>query len=115
MNLLLYVYKRNFDTQKAERFLKERKIPFQVMDLKKHRLGMRELELFARKVGARGLMDLQNKTVKSHPAAHTPDEQAILAYLAESPQLLRSPILRDGQRVMVGFDPQELSLWLEQS
>ena len=31
MNIQLYLYKRSFDTQKAERFFKERRIVFQVL------------------------------------------------------------------------------------
>ena len=48
MSVQIYVYKRNFDVQKAERFFKERRIACQTVDLKKHRLGRREIELFAR-------------------------------------------------------------------
>ncbi len=114
MNLQLYVFKRNFDTQKAERYLKERRIPYQVVDLRKHRLGLRELELFARKGGAKALLNLDDIAVTSHPVAYTNDQQSILEYLAESPQFLRSPIIRDGQRVMVGFDADELGRWVAQ-
>lgn len=114
MNLQLYVFKRNFDTQKAERYLKERGVPFQVVDLRKHRLGLRELELFATKGGARSLVNLEDKAVKSHPIAYTNDSQTILAYLLEKPQFMRCPILRDGRRVMIGFDPEELGRWLAQ-
>ena len=114
MNLQIYVFKRNFDTQKAERFLKERRIAFQVMDLRKHRLGTRELELFARKVGARGLVNLEDTAVKSHPIAYTTDEQTILEYLIEKPQFMRCPIIRSGQKVMVGFDQEELGRWVAQ-
>ena len=114
MNLQLYVFKRNFDTQKAERFLKERRVPFQVVDLHKHRLGLRELELFAREGGARSIVDLEDKAVKSHPIAYTNDSQTILDYLLEKPQFLRCPIIRDGRRVMVGFNADELSRWLAQ-
>ena len=35
----LYISKKNFDAQKAERFFKERRVQVQVMDLKKHKLG----------------------------------------------------------------------------
>ena len=34
MNIQMYVSKKNFDVQKAERFFKERRITVQVMDLK---------------------------------------------------------------------------------
>ena len=47
MNVQIYASKKNPDVLKAERFFKERRIPYQLVDLKKHRLGRRELELFA--------------------------------------------------------------------
>ena len=45
MNIQIYSGKRNFETQKAERYFKERRISFQSVDLKKHRLGEREIRL----------------------------------------------------------------------
>ena len=39
MNIQIYCGKKNFDVQKAERWFKERRIPFQTLDLKKHKLG----------------------------------------------------------------------------
>lgn len=112
MSIQLYVYKRNFEVQKAERFLKERRVPFQTVDLKKHRLGRRELELFSRASGAMALVNTEDEAVKSHPIAYSPDAGRVLDYLAERPEFLRTPILRDGQKVMIGFQQEELSRWL---
>lgn len=100
----IYWHKRNFDTQKAERWFKERRIPYQSMDLKKHRLGEKEVALFARTLTARGLLDLEDIKVKSHPAAYTNQPDNILGYILEDPRLLRSPIIRNGSKVMAGFD-----------
>ena len=51
MSLQLYSLKKNFAVQKAERFFKERRAQMQAVDLKKHKLGLRELQLFARAAG----------------------------------------------------------------
>ena len=104
MSIQLYVYKRNFDVQKAERYFKERKISYQTVDLKKHRLGRRELELFARGRGVKGIINLADETVRSHPIAYAPNEHMMLDYLMENPQFLISPVIRSGQKVVVGFD-----------
>ena len=112
MNIQMEVYKRNFDVQKAERYFKERRISYQAVDLKKHRLGRRELELFARGRGVRALINTEDEAVKSHPIAYTTDQGRMLDYLADMPQFLISPIIRDGQRVMVGFDQAEMDRWL---
>ena len=104
MSIQLYVYKRNFDVQKAERYFKERNIPYQAVDLKKHRLGRRELELFARGRGVKGIINMEDEAVRSHPIAYAPNEQIMLDYLMENPQFLISPIIRNGQKVVVGFE-----------
>ena len=70
----LDVYKRqssrNPDVLKAERFFKERRIPYQLMDLKKHRLGKKELEVFAAAAGAKALVDRSGKKALERPVAH---------------------------------------------
>lgn len=105
MGLQLYAHKRNFAVQKAERFFKERRVALQAVDLKKRRLGLRELQLFARAAGgAAALVDRTNISALSHPVAHTRDETVILDYLLEKPEFLVTPIVRDGQRVVVGED-----------
>ena len=106
MNVQIYVYKKGFAVQKAERFFKERRVPVQTVDMKKHKPGLRELQLFARCVGgARNLVDRENVNALSHPVTHTDQEAVILEYLAEKPEFLRAPIVRDGQRVIIGEDP----------
>ena len=109
MSIQLYVYKRNFDVQKAERFLKERKIAFQTLDLKKHKLGRRELELFAKGKGVKSIINLEDENVKSHPIAYTFDQSQMIDYLLDNPQFLLSPIIRLGQKVIIGFDENELN------
>ena len=104
MSIQLYVYKRKFDVQKAERYFKERNIPYQAVDLKKHRLGRRELELFARGRGVKGIINMEDEAVRTHPIAYAPNEQIMLDYLMENPQFLISPIIRNGQKVVVGFE-----------
>lgn len=105
MSLQIYSLKKNFAVQKAERFFKERRVQAQLVDLKKHRLGLRELQLFARAAGgAKNLVDRDNINAMSHPVAHTDNETVILDYLMEKPEFLRTPIVRDGQRVVIGED-----------
>ena len=114
MNIQIYCLKKNFDTQKAERFFKERRIPYQLLDLKKHRLGQRELSLFARRLGAENLVDRKNPDALSHPAAHTDDGAYILECLAEHPGFLRTPIVRNGEKVTLGADEAAWQQWIDQ-
>ena len=105
MNIQLYVSKKNFDVQKAERFFKERRIAVQTMDLKKHRLGEREVQAMARAGGLQALIDREDKRVKEHPACYYDRDSLLLPTVLECPWLLKAPIVRCGNRVTVGYQP----------
>ena len=109
----IYLSKNNFDAQKAQRFFKERRIPVQVMDLKKHKLGQRELELFARCAGgAANLVDKDDKKVKDSPVCYNTLESYILEELLAHPAYLTSPIVRNGQKVTIGLALETWESWL---
>ncbi len=112
MNVQIYYWRKNFGTQKAERFFKERRIPCQMVDMGRHKPGPKELAVFAGKAGARSLLDTGNALVRSHPVAYTDDPDRILAYLEDRPDFLKTPIIRDGRRVIVGYDEEQLLAWL---
>ena len=102
-NIQIYFVKRNFDVQKAERFFKERRVPFQSVDMRRHAPGRRELELFARAAGGMSaLLDRSSPKVLSHPAAYMRDEDAIAEELIEDPSLMLAPVVRNGQQVTIG-------------
>ncbi len=113
MNIQIYALKRNFDTQKAERFFKERRIPYQLLDLKKHKIGQREIALFARRLGAQNLVDRQSPEALSHPVAHTDDDSYVLECLLENPKFLRTPIVRNGEQVTLGADENTWNAWIQ--
>ena len=113
MNIQIYALKKNFDTQKAERFFKERRVPYQLLDLKKHKLGSREIQLFARRLGAYELVDRKNPDALSHPVAHTDDAEYIIETLLEKPHFLRTPIVRNGEQVTLGVDENAWEAWIK--
>ena len=111
----LYVSKKNFDVQKAERFFKERRVPVQVMDLKKHRLGERELQTLACvEGGLSALIDRDDKKVREHPACYYDRDSLLAPAVLECPWLLRSPLVRCGSRVTVGYCPEQWEAWLRE-
>ena len=114
MNIQMYVSKKNFDVQKAERFFKERRITVQVMDLKKHRLGEREVQVMARAGGLQALNDREDKKVKEHPACYYNQDSLLMSAILETPWLLKSPILRNGSKVTVGYVPDTWEEWIKQ-
>ena len=111
MNIQIYFGKKNFDTQKAERYFKERRIPYQSLDLKKHRLGEREIRLMLDAVGMEKLIDREDKKVKEHPACYFDRAEMLIPAIQENPWLLKTPIVRNGNRITQGYAPEEWDKW----
>lgn len=51
MNIQVFGTKKSFDTKKAQRYFKERRVKFQFIDLKEKGMSKGELESVARAVG----------------------------------------------------------------
>ena len=111
MNVQIYCGKKNFDTQKAERWFKERRIPFQALDLKKHRLGEREIRLMLSSVGMNELIDREDKKVKEHPACYYNKAELLIPAIQENPWLLKLPIVRNGSVMTIGYQPAVWEKW----
>ena len=115
MNIQNYAAKKNPDVLKAERFFKERRIPYQMMDLKKHKLGRRELELFARAAGgAQALVDRSGQKALERPVAHMSSDSLILDALMDDPSALVSPIVRNGSKATIGAQEAVWKEWAAQ-
>ena len=109
MNIQIFGKSKCFDTKKAQRYFKERRIPFQNIDLLDKGMSQGELKSVAAAVGLAALID------SKHPDA------ALLQYLAydedklekllEEPRLLKTPIVRNGRQATVGFCPEVWKSW----
>ena len=111
MNIQIYSGKKNFDTQKAERWFKERRIPFQALDLKKHKLGEREIRMMISAIGIEKLIDRDDKKVKEHPACYYDREDLLIPAIQENPWLIRVPIVRNGNKMTIGYQPDIWAQW----
>lgn len=110
MNIQIFGKSKCFDTKKAERFFKERHIKFQSIDLPSKGMSKRELESVIRGVGG-----LEQLIDQKHPdaalVAHLlPDAQ--FEKLLEDPSLLRTPIVRNGQKATVGEASAVWKQWI---
>ena len=111
MNIQIYTGKSNFEAQKAERYFKERRIPFQSMDLKKHRLGEREIRLMLNAVGMEKLIDRNDRKVREHPACYFDRPELLIPAIQENPWLLNTPIVRNGDKITSGYRPDVWETW----
>ncbi|WP_329932508.1 arsenate reductase family protein [Slackia isoflavoniconvertens] len=106
MNIQIFGTKKSFDTKKAQRYFKERRVKFQFIDLKEKGMSKGELESVARAVGGiDAVID---------PKAKDADTVALVQYLAadqkfekvlDNQQILREPIVRNGRQATVGYEP----------
>lgn len=112
MNIQIFGTKKSFDTKKAQRYFKERRIKFQFIDLREKEMSKGELQSVMRAVG--GLDALID------PKAKDQDTVALITYLAESQkfdkllenqQVLREPIVRNGKQATVGYEPDTWKTW----
>ena len=111
MNIQIYALKRDFDVQKAERYFKERRIPYQFVDLSRKAMGLNELEAVRRQVGLDAMIRLDARDWQSHYVAQLTDPQAALEKLRDDPKLLNLPIVRNGAQATVGYQPDVWAGW----
>ena len=111
MALQIYAGK-GFDTQKAERYFKERRISYQRVDVLKYGIGKRELESVAAAVGLDNLCDKDSKAYRESVIAYTQSRETILSGLIEKPALLRLPIVRNGRLATIGYCPETWDKWI---
>ena len=109
MNIQIFGKSKCFDTKKAERWFKERRIKFQAIDLKKYGMSRGELQSVKSAVGLEALVD------EPHPDAalvrYLAYEQDKLEKLFEDPTLLNTPIVRNGKQATVGYHPEVWETW----
>lgn len=100
MNIQIFGTKKCQGTRKAERYFKERAIPYHFVDLNVRGLSKGELDKVKTVVGLENLIDQTGKEFAKRNLkyiVHNPEEM-LLAY----PLLFKTPIVRNGFKVTVG-------------
>lgn len=115
MNIQIYGKSKCFDTKKAERFFKERGIKYQYIDLPRYGLSDGEYRNIKAAVGH--YSKLIDRKCKLHDQLHL----AYLAYPAqveekmlENPGVLLTPIVRNGKKATVGYEPETWQSWIDE-
>lgn len=111
MNIQIFGTKKCFDTQKAERYFKERRIKYQLVDLNQKGLSKRELQRVKSAVGLKNLIDEKSKEYIKLNVASIRSEEMKEELLLNNPKLYKTPIIRNGRLATVGFQPEAWSLW----
>ena len=109
MNIQIFGKSKCFDTKKAQRWFKERRIKYQEIDLKKYSMSRGELTNVKNVVGLTALIDDTNPD--SALLEYLAYDQDKLEKLLDNPALLRTPIVRNGKQATVGYCPDVWETW----
>ena len=112
MNIQIFGKNKCFDTKKAERYFKERRIKYQYVDLPRFGLSGKEFDAVLRGVGGIDkLIDWDNKSDQITMMKYMDDVRAKEDKVYDDPSLMRTPIVRNGKRVTLGFCPEIWATW----
>ncbi|MBU9743797.1 arsenate reductase family protein [Lachnospiraceae bacterium ASD3451] len=112
MNIQIFGTKKCNDTKKAERFFKERGIKYQFIDIKEKGMSKGAFTSVAQANG--GIEKMINWEGKDQ------DALALLKYIAdedklekilENPQVIRTPVVRNGKQSTLGYRPEVWKGW----
>jgi len=109
MNIQIFGKSKCFDTKKAERYFKERRIKYQRIDLVGVGLSRGEFTSVKNSVGLENMIDhsVQDSEILSYLAHNADKEEKLL----ENPAFIKSPIVRNGKKATIGYCPDVWKSW----
>ena len=112
MNIQIFGKSKCFDTKKAERWFKERRVKFQSIDLVKYGMSGKEFDSVLRAVGGvDNLIDWNSKSQEVTNMKYMDDKTAKEDKVFDDPSLMRTPIVRNGKQATVGYCPDIWAQW----
>ena len=110
MNIQIFGARKSFDTKKAERWFKERRIKYQYIDLDSKGLSPGEYRSIRVAVGYDALVDRDSPDYRELGIDYLLP-QAAEEKLLENPWLFLAPIVRNGRQATVGYCPDVWKTW----
>ena len=112
MNIQIFGKSKRFDTKKAERYFKERRVKYQYIDLIKYGMSGKEFDAVIRGVGGiDNLIDWSSKSQQVTNMKYMDSSVGKEDIVFDDPTLMRTPIVRNGKLVTVGYCPEVWSKW----
>lgn len=113
MNIQIFGVSKCFDTKKAERFFKERRIKYQFVDLNVKALSKGELQSVKSAVGLNSLINNKSEDYKKLNLDRIVSANIREELLLNNPGLYKTPIVRNGKQATVGYEPEVWKTWEE--
>ncbi|MCP4567650.1 MAG: ArsC family transcriptional regulator [FCB group bacterium] len=98
------------DSRKAERFFKERRVKIQFIDLRDKGVSPGELRSITQSVPLEELIDTEGRQYRARNLQYMKFDLA--EELLEDPRLFKTPIVRQGGRATVRYQPETWLEWL---
>ena len=112
MNIQIFGKSKCFDTKKAELYFKERRIKFQQIDLLRYGISGKEFDAVLRGIGGiDNLIDWDSKAEAVTLMRYMGDTVAKEDKVFDDPSLMRTPVVRNGKYVTVGYCPEVWATW----
>ena len=106
MSIQIFGISKSFNTKKAERWFKERRIKFQSIDLVRYGMSGKEFDSVLRAVGGIDeLIDWDSKSPEVTLMKYMEDMRAKEDKVFDQPELMKAPVVRNGREATVGFRP----------
>ena len=112
MNIQIFGTKKCNDTKKAERFFKERGIKYQFIDMKEKGMSKGEFISVAQANGGiDAMLDPNCKDQDTLALIRYITEEDKLTKILENPQVIKTPVVRNGKQSTLGYQPDVWKKW----
>ena len=112
MNIQIFGKSKCFETKKAERFFKERRIKYQSVDILRYGLSGKEFDSVLQAVGGiDNLIDWNSRDPDITLMKYMEDKRAKEDKVFDNPALMKTPIVRNGKKATVGYCPEIWATW----
>ena len=112
MNIQIFGKAKCFDTKKAERYFKERKIKYQFIDILRYGISKGEYRSVKAAVGGmEALVDEKSKEYENQFIKYLAGQEDKEERLLGNPGMFKTPIVRNGKKATVGYQPDIWAKW----
>lgn len=111
MNIQIFGRKKSSDSKKAERYFKERRIPYQYIDMDKKGMSRGELNACISAAGLDALLDRSCKDRELLALMEYISDDARAEKMLDYPCLVKVPVVRNGKQVTAGYMPEVWKAW----
>lgn len=112
MNIQIFGTKKCNETKKAQRFFKERGIKFQFIGIKEKGMSKGEFNSVAQvNGGLENMINWQGKDQNILALIKYLAEEDKLTRVLENPQVIKTPVVRNGKKSTLGYCPEVWKEW----